>query len=472
MKNINRNMLLIACMSILLFSCRIGLRYQRSAELALTEHYRGQSGSDTSNIADLSWKTFFADTLLKKLIDSALKNNLDLKTAVARMGAAEASLRQSKAMFFPSLTIDADYSLTKNSPAQLQAFGNNAATTSIPSINTYALTGTTSWEADIWGKLRGSKRAALANYLQSDAYKRAVQTRLISQVAQSYYALAAYDKQLEITLETIRIRQKDISTVKALMASDKLNGADVVNSESNLYAAQVTVPDIQQNITELENAISLLLGKSPDTIYRSKLEALENFKPLNAGVPAQLLRNRPDIQQAEFELINKFELVNVARSNFYPQLTISATGGWATVNSIKSFFDGTFYGNLIGGLTQPIFNQGLNKQRLKIAQSEREEALNNFKYNLLNAYQETANALASYRNATNKFELRTKQVNSLTKSVEFTQELLSYTTTTNYVDVLTAETNLLNAQLNSINDRLQQLQAGVDLYRSLGGGQK
>lgn len=454
------------------FSCRVTRNYERPKDVPTPDTYRGSNSTDSVTIANKPWKELFTDTALQRLIQTGLSNNLDLKVAVARMKAADANVRQSKAAFLPSLEANADYTRSKSSSAQIKGFGGGTTATSIPTVNTYALTGTTSWEADVWGKLKSNKKSYVAAFLESEAYKRAVQTQLIADIATDYYALIAYDKQLEITQQTIAVRAKDTSVVRELKKAAKLTGADMVTSEASLYAAQVTLPDIKQSIRETENAISLLLGQSPDSIMRGKLDQQQVLNNLQTGVPVQLLSNRPDVQEAEYSLMNKFELTNAAKAYFYPSLTITATGGWATANTLSNFFEHTFYGSLVGGLTQPIFNQGLNKQRLKVAQANQEEAVYTFKTTVLTAYQEVSNALSGYQTAADKASARVNQLASLNKAVDYSKELLKYTSTTNYTDVLTAETNLLSAQLSGVNDKLQQLQAVVTLYRALGGGWK
>jgi NodT family efflux transporter outer membrane factor (OMF) lipoprotein len=420
----------------------------------------------------------FPDTVLQQLIERGLRNNLDLKIAVARIQAAEANLQQSKLAFFPTLSTNAAFTLSKSSSAQLRALNirnaesgsSTVSTTSIPTIKQYALTASTSWEADIWGKLRSTKRAYLAAYLQSEAYHRAVQTQLIASIATDYYALLAYDKQLKITLETVENRKTDVETMKELKEGAIVTGADVVQSEANRYAAEVTIPDIRQNIRQTENALSVLLAMPPDSIPRTQFDGQQLTTNLQTGLPAQLLSNRPDVQEAEYSFRNTFELTNVARTYFYPALTITGTGGFATANTLMSFFAGTFYGSLITGLTQPIFNQGINHQRLSRSQAAQAEAFYTYQATLLTAGQEVSNALFSYQMAVDKANSRQQQLASLQKAVEYTKELLKYTANTNFTDVLTSEQNLLAAQLNSVNDRLQQLQATVELYRALGGG--
>jgi multidrug efflux system outer membrane protein len=221
-----------------------------------------------------------------------------------------------------------------------------------------------------------------------------------------------------------------------------------------------------------ENALSVLLGRNPGGIVRDSLTTQQVRTDLQTGVAAQLLSHRPDVQAAEYQLRYNFELTNIARTYFYPSLTITAQGGLSN-GSISQLFNATsLFGNIIGGLVQPIFDQGLNKQRLSVAKAQQEESLATFQKTLLNAGQEVSNALYSYQSATDKLKSRTLQIGFLEKAVDYTKELVKYTPTINYTDVLTAEESLLAAQLNSINDKVQQLEALVSLYRSLGGGWK
>ncbi|MVM32937.1 efflux transporter outer membrane subunit [Spirosoma sp. HMF4905] len=464
-------------MGVILASCSVTKPYEQPG-IKTSKLFRGQQTTDSTTLASLPWRQMFPDTVLQGLIERALANNLDLKIAVARMQAAEANVLQSKLAFYPTLSTNAGFTLSKSSSAQLRALNiknaesgsNTVSTTSIPTIKQYSLTASTSWEADVWGKLRSTKRAYVAAYLQSEAYRRAVQTQLIANIANGYYALMAYDRQLKITLETVENRKTDVETMKALKEGAVVTGADVVQSEANRYAAEVTLPDIRQNIRQTENSLSLLLAMPPDSIPRMQLDTVLSSSPLQTGLPAQLLSNRPDVQEAEYSFRNTFELTNVARTYFYPALTITGTGGFATANTLTGFFAGTFYGSLISGLTQPIFNQGINRQRLNRAQAAQAEAYYTYQATLLTAGQEVSNALYSYQMAVDKANTRQQQLAALQKAVSYTKELLKYTANTNYTDVLTAEQNLLATQLNGVNDRLQQLQATVTLYRALGGG--
>jgi multidrug efflux system outer membrane protein len=446
-------------------SCKITKTYKQP-DLNTTDLYRNQQTTDTTTIASMPWEKLFADTVLKALIHEGLYNNLNLKVAVQKIYEAQAALGQSKAALLPSLSANASATRSKLSAASL----NYPPGTTISTLTTsYQLGLSSSWEADVWGKLSSAKRAAFNTLLQTDAAKRAVQTQLIADIANNYYTLLALDKELEITSQTLQNRIKDVETMKSLKEGAVVNGAAVVQSEANRYAAEVAIPDLKRSIRETENAIDILVGRPPGALNRLKLDAQKQTDSLQTGIPSQLLKNRPDVQQAEYAFHSAFENTNLARTYFYPSLTITASGGWSNLQ-LKDFFVGSVFYNLAAGLTQPIFNQGINKARLKTAQAQQLEALYNFQQSLLVAGQEVSNALYSYQTALEKTGARSKQIAALVKAVDYTQELLRYSSATNYTDVLTSEQNLLAAQLDGVNDRLQQLQAVVNLYRALGGG--
>ena len=321
----------------------------------------------------------------------------------------------------------------------------------------------------MWGKLASAKRAAFANLLQSDAAKRAVQTEVIASIASYYYQLLSLDQQLAITEQTLRNRTEEVETVKALKESAVVTGAAVVQSEANQYQAEVLIPDIKRLIRETENALSILLARTPGAIKRTSQVEQINYPDLQTGVSSLLLKNRPDVQAAEFGFRAAFENTNLARTYFYPQLTLTAEGGASSLNITNLFNMSVFY-NIIGGLTQPIFNKGQNKARMHIAQAQQQEAYYAFQKSLLTAGVEVSDALYAYQAAVEKQQSRSNQVHALEKAVDYTKELLSYSSATNYTDVLTSEQSLLAAQLSGVNDRLQQQLAIVDLYRALGGG--
>ncbi|GAA4923844.1 TolC family protein [Mucilaginibacter defluvii] len=446
-------------------------KYQRPDLNVQTDKlYRDTTINDTTSIATVPVEQLFADTVLQGLIKEGIQNNLDLKTAMQRINEAYATVQQTKAAFFPSLSGNATITRNKQSLAGLN-FPPEFANSFILTTTTHQLGLSTSWEADIWGKLSSSKRSALANFFASDAGKRAVQTQLVANIANNYYSLLALDKQLAITEQTLKNRITDVETMKALKESAIVTGAAVVQSEANRYAAEVTIPDLKRSIRETENALSILLARAPGAIKRTSLDEQKPYADMQMGVPSQLLKNRPDVQQAEFAFRSAFENTNVARTYFYPALTITAQGGVSSLK-IKNLFDNSIFYNIVGGLTQPIFAKGENRARLRTAKAQQEQAYYAFQQSVLTAGSEVSNALYAYQTAVEKQTSRAKQLEALQKSVDFTKELLRYSSATNYTDVLTSEQSLLAAQLNSVGDKLQQLQAIVNLYRSLGGGWK
>ncbi len=456
-----------AIATLLIISC-VTQKYQAPGLPVKGTLFRDSTSTDTTSIATIPYKLLFADTILQELIEEGLHENPDLKVAIQRMNEAGESFQQSRAALLPDLSANSNVSPSRLSaaaqdipPAYIGAY---PLTTTL-----YQISLTSTWEADIWGKLKSAKRSALASYLQTDAARRVVQTQLIADIANYYYLLLSYDEQLKITLETITNRENDVTTLKALLESGLANGAEVIQSEANRASAALLVPDLKQNIRETENSLSVLLGRTPAEIRRATLAEQTPYPNLQTGVPSELMKNRPDVQEAELAFRAAFENVNVAKTYFYPQLTITAQGGYSNL-TIKDFFLNSIFYNVVGGLTQPIFNKRLNKTRLRVAQAQQKETFFAYQKALLNAGMETSNSLYSYQTALEKQTIRQDQIKDLEKAVDFTKELLRYSSATNYTDVLTSEQSLLSAQLNNIGDRLQQLQAVVNLYRALGGG--
>ena len=455
----NKLYILLGIAALSLVSC--GIHSYKSPEAKLDGLYRDVNSKDTSTIATLSWKQLFGDSNLQKLIEEGLAQNPDVKIAATRVLQAEAYLQQSRAGLFPSLNGNASTTVNKLSDAQGGGFINNT--------RVYQLGLSSSWEADIWGKLNNTKRASYASLLQSEAYVRTVQTGLVANIANYYYTLLALDQQLEITQQTVQNWIKTVETMQSLKQASRVTGAAVVQSEANRYAAEVTIPDLKQRIRETENALSVLIGRSPGAISRSTLTEQNSVSSLPVGVPAQLLSNRPDVLQAEYSYRTYFENVNVARAFFYPSLTITASGGLSNTALQNFFSSGSIFGSLAAGLTQPIFNRRANKTRLEVAKAQQQEALLAFQRTLLTAGQEVSDALSLYQNVADKTISRQKQIESLQKSIEYTELLLKYGSA-NYVEVINAQQSYLTAQLNRVNDKLQQHQAIVRLYRALGGG--
>lgn len=457
---VQQKFLTLAVFSVLVSSCGLNKSYQ-TPDFDKTDLYRGVETSDTSSFADIPWNEVFTDPLLQALISTGIEGNLDLKMAMSRIQSAEAYLMQQRGGLLPSLSVGATGEF---------ADGGSNVTSAVNFVEEqYQVYGTASWELDVWGKLRSAKRSALADLLAQEASKRAVQTQLVANIASYYYSLLALDEQLRITEETLTSRKEYESTVEELKVAALVTGADLMQSKANRLSAEVMIPDLKQSIREMENALSILLGKSPGPIERASIESQDPQYLLETGVPSMLLSNRPDVQQAEFALRSSFELVKVSRAYFYPSLTLTGTAGYGALDVSDLFDPASWFANLTAGLVQPVFNQNANRARLKTNEANQEIALATYEQTLLTAGSEVSNALYSYQMAEDKIVLRAQQLETLQQAVDFNQELLK-SDEAGYVDVLTSEQNLLSAQLSGVEDKLQRLNAIVELYRALGGG--
>ena len=448
-------------LTVIMSSCHIYKPYNRP-EVNTSGMYRDTISvndtlaSDTANMGNLPWQKVFTDPYLQTLISQGLEQNSDLKTAALRVTEAEAGLLSARLSYVPSLNL-----APQGTFSRIQDM--------LPHQWSYNLPVTASWEIDLFGRLLNTKRGAKAALLQSEAYKQAVQTQVIATIANTYYTLLMLDKQLAITEETAATWKKNVETMKYLKEAGRVNEAAVVQREANSHMIEASIPDIRRQIREAENSLSVILGVAPQTIKRGKLEDQTFPEQLNAGIPVQMLANRPDVKSAEMSLASAYYNTNVARSAFYPQISISGTLGWTNLAGGQIVDPFTMIANAVGSLTQPLFNKGTNIARLKVAKAQQEEALIAFQQSILNAGQEVSNALTLYQTAEEKSIERKKQINSLEKSVEYTQELLTLGTST-YLEVLTAQQSLLSAQLSETSDSFQKIQSVINLYHALGGG--
>jgi NodT family efflux transporter outer membrane factor (OMF) lipoprotein len=448
-------------------SCFVAKKYQRP-EMEVQDQYRDVNTTDSSTLANMPWEELFTDSNLVNLINEALDNNLDLLMAVERVKAAEAYYKQGKAGFLPTLAIDGS--------GQRVEYGDNTLSGVSNSYDggiyhEYDLTAQITWEADIWGKIRSNKRATQASLLKSEASQRAVQSALVANVASAYFRLISLDAQEKVTSQTVINRKESLETMISLKNAGRVTEAAVKQTEAQVYSTEILLLDIQENINLLENTISLILGRNSGIIERSNLDEQAVNVKLATGFPSQLLRNRPDVILAEYNFMNAFELTNVAKSSFYPSLSMSATGGFQTLDFDNWFNSNALISNAIANLTQPIFNKRSIRTQYEVAKANQAEAKYNFKKTLLTASKEVSDALYSYKTQQERYKIRQKELDALNKAVEYSEELLNngYENTT-YIEVLTARTNALSSEINSIDTKYQQLNSIVELYLSLGGG--
>ncbi|UWX54182.1 TolC family protein [Maribacter litopenaei] len=448
----------------LLVSCFSAKTYERTKDVTLdAQYFRTDSlQKDSTSLALVSWKELFTDPYLQSYIEEALENNIDIRKAIQRILISEAYLKQGKSGYFPTLNLNPKYTHTEIS-------GNSQFGGLFNRLDQYEVSGGLSWEADIWGKIRSNKRAFEASYLQSVAAHKAVKSTLVGNIASLYYQLLSLDEQIQIAKLTIENRSNGLETTKALKECGSVTEVAVKQTEAQLYTAQALLIDLENSAKLLENTLSLILGSEPKEIVRSNLEEQKINTSLSAGVPAQLLANRPDVIAAEYGLINAFELTNVARSNFYPSITLTANGGLQSLEVNKLFDTNSLFASVVGGLTQPLFNGRRIRTQYEVNMAQQEQSKLDFKYALLNASKEVSDALFSYNAAINKIGIKKKEYEAYILAREYSQELLD-NGLANYLEVLNARQNALNTNLDLISTKNTKLQAIVDLYLALGGG--
>ena len=453
-----KKIIYITICAFVLSSCNIYRQYERP-EVAAPDSYRlpeDMTSADTTSIADLSWTDIYADTNLRTLINYGLENNTDLLVAMERVKEAQAALKSAKLSFFPSVSL--------NPQGGLSYAGGVTSWSYDASVSA-------SWEIDLFGKLLNNKRKAQVVLLQNEEYKQAVRTQLIATIADFYFNLLALDKQLNIYTMTEQNWAVSVETIKAMKEGGMTNEAAVVQYEAYHASIAAAIPDIKAAIMKQENALSALLGDYPDVIVRGKLDEQKVEFDIQAGVPLQLLANRPDVKNAEYKLASMYYNTNEARAAFYPNIVIGGSAGWSNLIGGKIVNPGQFLASALASLTQPIFYRGANKARLEIAKAQEEEAKLQFRQSLLNASMEVSNALITYDAEVKKEVERDRQIEALYKAVEYTNELLKLGTST-YLEVLDAQQSLLNALLSKTDDQLNKLNAVTSLYHALGGGRE
>ena len=452
MKRIIIGLLLLTGLS----GCHIYRTYERPELSGVDSLYRVPAMTeDTMSLADFSWKELFTDTVLQQLIEKGIANNTDLNIARLKVREAEALLTSSKLAYLPSVSLTPQgtiKSIEGNSPTK-----------------TYNLAASADWELDIFGRLTNAKREAKAVLEQSQAYKQAVQTQLIATIANSYYTLLMVDKQLDISRRTAEIWAENLRVMKALKKAGQTTEMAVAQIEASKLSVDASLLSLEQQITEVENSLSSLLGVVPQRIDRSTLDMQSFPDTLSVGVPLQLLQRRPDVRQSEAALAEAFYTTNRAYSAFYPAITLSGSAGWTNAAGAIISNPGEWLFSAVGALVQPLFNRGQNIANLKVAKARQEEALLTFRQTLLNAGTEVNDALLQWQVARRRLDLDRQQIISLQSAVR-SSELLMRHSSQNYLEVLTARQTLLDAELSAVSDRFEEIQGVINLYHALGGG--
>lgn len=441
-----------------LSGCGLYRKYQRPT--IQTSVYRGDQidslSRDTTSFGQTPWRTLFTDVHLQALIEKALQQNVDLLTAHLSTQQAEAQLRSARLSFLPSLSLAPSISANK--------------TEGIPASYSYTLPVQASWQIDLFGSLLNASRSTQVQLLRAQAYQQLVRSRVIANVANSYYTLLMLDRQLQLSRSAAELAAHTLEVMKAQKEVGRAMESSVQSAQANLHAVEASIPEIKRQITTTENALALLLGESPRTYPRSSLQAQQLPSSFALGVPVQLLSARPDVRVAELALASCYYQTNSARAAFYPSLNISGSAGWtgalgqAVSNPMK------FIASALGSLAQPLFAHGKLVAGLRVAQAEEEKARLAFQQSLYNAGAEVSNALALYQASEAKVKAETLQVESLEKNVEIVEMLFKTGKASSYLEVITAQQSLLQAQLSLVQDSFSRMQAVVNLYNALGGG--
>lgn len=429
-------------------SCGIYKKYERPDLHFVDSLYRRMEvPADSISTAAVTWDQIFTDPQLQEWIRLGLEHNTDLNVARLRVEESQAYLNAARHALLPG----ASFTASGGAPGSFNA-GIDA-----------------SWDADIFGSLRNSKRKAEVDVMQSEAYRHAVQSQLVASIANNYYMLLMLDEQLNISLRTLDTWEENIRTLEALKRAGKTNEAAVLQAKANRLEVASSVLTLRRQILEMENSFSALIGTVPMAIKRNKMVDQNPPDSLYAGVPAELLSRRPDVRQAEMTLAKSFYDINISRAAFYPSLKLTGALGWTTGTGNIVVDPGSIIANLIGSLAQPIFNRGQLTARKKAAELQYEQALYQFRQTLLDAGVEVNNALALWQTAKAKVEIDKKQILNLQAAVWNTQLLMKHGNA-NYLEVLTAQKNLLKIELAEVSDRYDELQSVVKLYLALGGG--
>ncbi len=448
------------CAAALFSSCGIYNSYKRPSDITVEGLYRDTVSvndtlmSDTTNMGNVSWREMFRDPKLQTLIEQGLAHNTDLQSAMLQVKQAQAALTSARLAFLPAFTLSPQGGITKMG--------------STPSYRTWQAPVSASWEADLFGNLLNASRDSKAALLQSKAYEQAVRSQVISNIASLYYTLLMLDRQLEISEATYTNWNQTLSMMKDMMEAGMTNRAGVAQTEASCHSVAASIAEIRQTIRETENSLSTLLGMTPQHIDRGRLDEQQMPEEIKAGVPLQLLSNRPDVRAAEMSLASAFYLTNKARSAFYPKITVTGTLGWSN-GSTGTLNPAEILKNAVASLTQPIFNRGALIANLKITKAQQEQAKLAFQQTVLDAGAEVSNALYAYQTVGEKSAERDKQVKALEDAVDATIGLMNVGQTT-YLDVITAQQSLLSAQLTQVQDDYDYLQSVISLYQALGGG--
>ena len=460
---IMKKLLVFSFAALLLSSCGLYNKYERPEvdtkglvrdTVSLTDTL---AVADTASFGNLPWRSVFTDPQLQALIQQGLDNNPDLLNAALNVHMVSEALKVAKLAFLPSVALSPQ--------GTLQSFDGAAATKS------YSLPVTASWNVDLFGNLLSVKRSTQMQLIATKDYQTVVKCNIISGIANLYYTLLMLDRQVEIVTDMEGLTKETWEKMR-FMHDNRVGyrSTAVQSAEAAYYQVQTQKIDLQRQIREIENSLSLLLGQPGQTIARGTFAGQYLPSEFATGVGIQMLTNRADVHSYEMALAQCFYDIETARSRFYPSITISGTAAFTNQNGMVN--PGKMFLQAVGSLVQPIFQHGQIVAGLKVAKDKYEQAFNDWQNSIYKAGNEVSNALSSYNAYADKVVLDGKRVAVLKQNVVDTKKLMESSSNTTYLEVITAQSNLLNAEINEISDQFSKMQSVVNLYQALGGGAK
>lgn len=471
MKLHNHKYLLAILLLVVLASCKVGKKYARP-DVPVPQQYRyaSEATAADSSIAVVNWNQLFTDPVLQQLIEKALQENLDLQIAMRRLDMTSEYVKQAKLQLLPA--INAQVSGSYSNPSENSLNGISLSQfLKTDHIEDYTASLGLSWEIDVWGRIRRQKEAAVADYLQTFEAARAVKTALVANVANAYFNLLMFDEQIAIAQRNLELSDTIVRIMRLQKESGEATELAVQQAIVQQQTAAILLPQLRQAAAIQEHALSLLLGEAPTDITRNaSLRSITLPEQIAAGVPAALLSNRPDVKASEMSLVAANARAGAAQAAMYPTLSITASGGLNAFKASNWFsMPASLFGMAAGGLTQPLFQHRRLRTQWNVAKLQRDQAAIEFRLSVLNAVREVSDALVSAEQLKEQYSIAAAQTDTLQKSIRYAQ-LLFRSGMANYLEVITVQGKMLQSELAQAQLKRQQLNAQVELYRSLGGG--
>lgn len=475
-KYINLRSGITLTLATLIFQSCVPAKTTREVKNTLPDNFQNVVSKDTTNSAQIKWKTFFNDPQLAALIDTALVNNQELNIMLQQVDIAKNEIQARKGEYLPFVGIQAAAEVEK--VGRYTSQGANDANTDIKPgkefpepLQNYKVGAFATWEVDVWKKLRNAKKAAVMEYLSSVEGKNFMVTNLIAEIADSYYELQALDNKLEILTQNLELQNNGLRTIRLQMQAAKATALGVKRLEAEVYKNTGELYSVKQEIIEAQNKLNFLIGRSPQAIQRDSEHFIDQkIDTVYSGIPSQLLTNRPDIRRAEYELQAAKLDTQVARANFYPSFTLRAGVGLESFKTkyLTTMPESLLYG-LAGDMVAPLINRNAIKVQYFNANDKQLQAVFDYEKTVLNAHIEVLNGLSKIENLRKSYAQKEQQVAALKNSIEITNKLFS-AARADYMEVLLTQRDALESRLQLVQTKKEQLTARVNIYKSLGGG--